>query len=324
VPTAAPPAETDVVRWSHDAVDAWDHGDVAKLGEALSPGYVHFEGGSLTGRDAQLALVAKRKGAPVLASRAWSNERIVIHEPFAVFLGEAKEHSAGNEVHGGDNFDGWYSLVWCREGSAWKIAFWSWRRAGTAAERAEWNDTFRNGTGFSKEPNQLLIDTVASVKPGTAIDVAMGQGRNALYLASRGWKVTGVDFSDDGIHAAREAAAAKHLALDTVNADLETYDFGVAKWDLVTMIYALDKIHWVERAKKSVKPGGLFVLEGFTRDEPEGDGYATGELAGLFKDDFDILRDEVVETTPDWAYDHAKIERFVARRRAPSAAGKTR
>jgi len=119
------------------------------------------------------------------------------------------------------------------------------------------------------------------------------------------------------------AATAKHLALDTVNADLETYDFGVAKWDLVTMIYALDKIHCVERAK-SVKPGGLFVIEGFTRDEPEGDGYATGELAALFKDDFDILCDEVVETTPDWGPDHAKIERFVARRRAPSAAGKPR
>ena len=316
---ATPPAEADVITWTHDTVDAWDHGDVAKLGEALSTGYVYFEGGSPTGRDAELANVAKRKGTPIFATRAWSNEHVVIHEPFVVFLGEAKEHRAGNEVHGGEDYDGWYSLVWCREGSAWKVAFWSWRHAGTAADRAEWNERLRNGTGFKLQPNQLLIDTVANVKPGTALDVAMGQGRNALYLASRGWKVTGVDFSDDGIHAAREAAAAKHLALDTVNADLETYDFGVAKWDLVTMIYALDKIQWVERAKKSVKPGGLFVIEGFTRDESDDGGYAAGQLAALFKEDFDVLRDEVVETTPDWGPDHAKIERFVARRRAPSA-----
>lgn len=119
-----------------------------------------------------------------------------------------------------------------------RIAFWSWRLAGTGAKRASWNEIFRNDTGFSKEPNQLLVDTVAKVAPGAALDIAMGQGRNALYLASRGWKVTGVDLSDEGVRAAREAAAARHLQLHAINADLETYDLGVAKWELVTMIYA--------------------------------------------------------------------------------------
>jgi 2-polyprenyl-3-methyl-5-hydroxy-6-metoxy-1,4-benzoquinol methylase len=61
---------------------------------------------------------------------------------------------------------------------------------------------FHNDVGFEKQPNRLLVDAVAKRKPGRALDVAMGQGRNALYLASRGWKVTGVNFSDEGVRAA--------------------------------------------------------------------------------------------------------------------------
>ncbi len=308
---AALPTEADVIRWSHDAIDAWDRGDAAALGPVLSAGYWNFEEGTPTGRDNTLADVAKRK-SPIFAERVWSHEHVQVREPYVMFVGEAKEHQAGNDVHGGYDFDGSYSLVWCREGGAYKIAFWSWRLAGAGAQRAEWNEIFRNGTGFSKEPNHLLVDAVAKVKPGAALDLAMGQGRNALYLASRGWKVTGVDFSDEGVRAAREAALARHLPLDAVDADLKTFDFGVARWDLVTMIYVPGERALLDRVKKSMKPGALFVHDCFADDD---DSFAAGELAALFKDGFDVLRDEVIETTPDWKRDHAKVERFVARKR---------
>jgi SAM-dependent methyltransferase len=306
----------EVTRWSHEAVDAYDRGDTAALGALLSEGYLHFEGGAPTRRDAELAAMTKRKpDAPHIATRTWSNEHASVHEPYLVFIGEAKEHLAGNDVHGGNNYDGWYTLLWAREGDAWKLALWTWQRAGVGAQRDVWNEVFRNGIGYNREPNQLLVDTIRNVKPGTALDVAMGQGRNALYLASRRWKVTGVDLSDEGVRAAREAAEARHLAIDAVNADLETYDFGVAKWDLVTMLYAPEKPSWIERAKKSMKSGALFVLEIFHREGPEGDGFATGQLAALFNDGFEVLRDEVVEATPDWAKDRATLVRFVARKR---------
>jgi hypothetical protein len=308
VTPAALPADADVIRWSHAAVDAWDRGDAAALGPLLSEGYWNWEDGPPSGREEVLAAVARRK-SPIFARRLWSNEHVQVRAPFLIFVGEAKEHQAGNDVHGGYDLDGSYSLVWCREGGAYKIAFWSWRLAGAGAERASWNEIFRNGTGFSKAPNELLVETVAGEKPGAALDIAMGQGRNALYLASRGWQVTGVDFSDEGVRAAEEAAAARHLTLDAVNADLARYDLGVARWDLVTMIYAPDDRALLERVAKSMKPGGLFVLEGFA------DSFAAGELEGLFEDGFDLLRDDVVETTPDWKTDRAKVKRFVARKR---------
>lgn len=130
-----------------------------------------------------------------------------------------------------------------------------------------------------------------------------------------GWKVTGIDFSDEGIRIAREAATKQTLTLDAVNVDINTYDFGTARWDLVTMLYASNNVKWIEKIKPSVKRGGLFVLEYFHRDGSTGDGFATGELAALFKDDFVIVRDEVVDGTPDWAMDHATIVRFVAKKR---------
>jgi SAM-dependent methyltransferase len=253
-----------------------------------------------------------------VTQRAWASERVSLGEPYAVFIGEAKEHAGGNDTHGGSNYDGWYTLVWVREGDAYKLSYCSWKLAGGGAQRDWWNATFRGeGTGFNKEPNHLLVETVAKLRPGTALDVAMGQGRNAIYLASRGWKVTGVDFSDEGVRLARDAAAAQHLSLDAVNADLDKYDFGIDRWDLVTFLYVPQHAGWVERGKRSVKRGGILVLEFFHRadGEPADQGYSSGELAAMFKDGWEVLRDDVVDTTPDWAADHATIERFVAKRK---------
>jgi SAM-dependent methyltransferase len=313
---SAAPDEAAVRAWSHAVLDAYDRGDVRAVDTALAPGFVHFEGGAPSTREEELARLSRRKpGAPQIATRVWARERVFVRERSAVFIGQATEHAGGNDSHGGADYVGWYTLVWMPDGARWTLSLWTWQKGGVSAARDVWNDMYRNGKGFTTEPNRLLSETVRGLEPGRALVVAMGQGRNAVYLASRGWQVTGVDFADEGLRIAREAAAAKKLALEAVNADIDHYDFGVAKWDLVTMIYALDKLAWIERIKPSLKPGGLFVLEYFHRAEGSDDGFATGQLAALFKDGFDILRDEVVEDRPDWAADRATIVRFVAKKR---------
>jgi ubiquinone/menaquinone biosynthesis C-methylase UbiE len=157
-------------------------------------------------------------------------------------------------------------------------------------------------------------------KPGTALDVAMGQGRNAVYLATQGWKVTGVDISDEGMRMAKEAAAAQKLKLDTVTADLDKYDFGKDRWDLVTLIYAGSNADEVQRILPSIKKGGLFVCEYFHADsevaKTGAGGWATGKLAELFTKagGFKILRDDVVDDNADWGQRKTKLVRFVAQR----------
>lgn len=303
---------------SHAVLDAWDHGDVAAIEAALAPELVHFEGGKPHDRAAELAKLRKRKPTtPTIASRTWSDEHVDARADDAVFIGKAAEVQGSNTKKGGYRFRGWYVLHWVRRGDAWKLRLWTWHEADDGSQRDTWNQMFRNGVGFKHEPNQLLVDTVRGVRPGKALDVAMGQGRNALYLASQGWEVTGVDLSDEGIRQARAEADKRGLTLRTVNTNIDGYDFGVNRWDLVTMIYAGDDVKWIEKIKPSLRKGGLFVVEYFAQDpeDPKDGGFARGQLAKLFADGFDVLRDDYLEDEPDWALDRAKLVRFVARKK---------
>ncbi len=188
--------------------------------------------------------------------------------------------------------------------------------AKASSPREVWNETYRNGVGFNHEPNAFLVNTVKGRRPGTALDVGMGQGRNSLYLASQGWKVTGVDLSDEGIRIATDAAARQKLTLNAIVADVDTWDFGNGRWDLIAMIYADANIPTVQKAKASLKKGGLFVVEVFHADGTGGTrsgGFETGQLAAQFGEGFKILHDEVVDDLSDWGGPaKVKLVRFAA------------
>ena len=275
--------EADIKAWSHAILDAFDRGAITPLEIALSPQFVHFE-----------------------------DERVVTGPQGAVFIAKATEHSTGNEVHGGDKFVGYYKLVWVPAGERYQLVFWSWQLAGRAVTRAFWDERYRNATGFNKEPNQLLVQVTSELTPGFALDLAMGQGRNALYLASEGWSVTGVDFSAEATRQAQEQAEERELELEIVQQDINTFDFGVAKYDLVTMLYATDNLDWIARGQRSLKRGGLFVYEFFQTD---GEGVDSARLATLFRDGFEILQNEVIRGTPDWSRNEATLLQFVAKKR---------
>jgi len=322
-PTPSParrrPSPDEITALSHRLLDAYDRGEVATVEPLLGDRLLHFEGGKPTTRDDELAKLRKRKpGESFIASRTWSDEHVDATADDAVFIGKAAETQGGNEKHGGYRWQGWYTLAWVRSGDAWKVRLWTWQRAGKSSQREIWNDIYRNGSGFEKQPNKLLVDTVKSLRPGTALDLATGQGRNALYLAAAGWRTTGIDFADEGLQIARAEATKRKLELTTVNADIDGWDFGKARWDLIAMIYPGDNhVDWIEKAKVGLKNNGVFVLEFFAGDpdRPDEGGYLPGQLAKLFADGFVILRDDTVEDTPDWAVDHANLVRFVARKR---------
>jgi len=321
-PVAKPTLSTaELAAMSHAVLDAYDRGDTRAIDAVLSAGFVRFDGAPQDRTAALEQLRARPADAPHIAHRTFSNEHSFVTGDAAVYIGEADERGAG--TRGSYVTDGYYAFSWHRERAGWRLALWTWKRAGKSSERDVWDDVFTQDVGFEHAPNRLLVDSVANVTPGTALDVAMGQGRNALYLASKGWKVTGVDWSSEGIAHARAEAAKRGLALDAVDTDIGAYDFGAAKWDLVTMIYAGNDKTWLAKIKTAIKPGGLLVVEYFHDAKHGGatdvpgdlDGFATGELRGLFGDAYDILRDDVVEDTPDWAMDRATLVRFVARRR---------
>ena len=320
-PPPAPLSADSVKARSHDFFDAIDRADVAAFSAPLAPSFVMFEYERYSTADQMRAwLQGRNDDHDPVRSRTWSDEHVYAEPSSAVFIGKAVEHLPATGARPARDEEGYNTLVWAREGDRWQVVYWGWQLSGIEAERQRWDARFRNGIGFKKEPNQLLVDTVKGRKPGAALDILMGQGRNALYLASQGWKVTGVDISDEGLRQARETAAKQKLRLDTVESDIDKFDLGKNQWDLVTMIYAGDDEKLIPRIQASLKKGGLFVTEYFHADSPTGKagagGWQTGQLAKLFGDgNWDIVRDEVVEDVSDWGLRKQKLVRFVARKK---------
>jgi hypothetical protein len=328
IPVAITPAvqpvpaldEATVKSRTHDWYDALDRADIAGFTAPLGASFIAFERARfLEPGSTTKGLQARIDQHQPARSRTWNEERVFLGESSAVFIGEAiVKRPASPEAQAGE-LRGYHTVVWAREGDRWVIVLSEWHRSGIAAEREDWNEAFQQGAAFNKKPNVTLVAAVKSRKPGTALDIAMGQGRNALFLASQGWKTTGVDISDEGIRQAQLEAVKQKLKLETVQADVDTWDLGTNKWDLVTLIYAGADPKMVERIKPSLKKGGLFVCEYFSAEseiaKSGAGGWANGALAALFKDGYKILRDEIVEDNADWAgMRKTKLVRFVAQK----------
>lgn len=126
--------------------------------------------------------------------------------------------------------------------------------------------------GFRTLPNELLVDTVADRPSGRALDIAMGQGRNAVYLAGIGWQVSGFDVSPQGVAVAEAAAREKGFELDARVGTAEDYDYGTDRWDLIVMTYALVPVTNPDYAATlidSLRSGGAIVIESFATN-PDG------------------------------------------------------
>jgi ubiquinone/menaquinone biosynthesis C-methylase UbiE len=88
-------------------------------------------------------------------------------------------------------------------------------------ERERWDDRYRTDELIWRaEPNRFLVEEVVGLAPGRALDLACGEGRNALWLAERGWQVTAVDFSAVGLAKAQRLASERALDLRWVEADV--------------------------------------------------------------------------------------------------------
>jgi tellurite methyltransferase len=179
---------------------------------------------------------------------------------------------------------------------------------------AGWDERYRKNADVAKEhesiPNPLLVETVSGLRPGRALDLACGTGRNAVWLAERGWSVTAVDGSPAAIEILRRRATG--LRIKAQIADLEDPAFAIepTSHDLIAMCYYFEQ-RLIELCKQSVVPGGVMVAVALLM-EP-GKELSTfrlhpGELGTYFAD-WEILHSR--EYTDTWQH---KVAEVVARR----------
>jgi len=142
-----------------------------------------------------------------------------------------------------------------------------------------WNDRYAGDDYvFGTEPNDFLKSVAGEISSGAKVlCLADGEGRNGVYLAQQGHQITSVDMSSVGLEKAEKLATANKVALTTIQADLAKYGLGEAQWDCVVSIFfhippKLQQIIY-PRIIRSLKPGGLLILESYT---PEQLNFGTG------------------------------------------------
>jgi SAM-dependent methyltransferase len=126
---------------------------------------------------------------------------------------------------------------------------------------------------WSAGPNLFVEQLCRDLTPGRSIDLAAGEGRNAIWLAEQGWDSTAVDYSEVAIDKARQIAEARGVTVTTEVADLTAYEPTPGGYDLVVVAY----LHLPDeqltpilgRAAAAVAPGGTFVLVCHDRDNLE-------------------------------------------------------
>ncbi len=172
-------------------------------------------------------------------------------------------------------------------------------RDDAGMDREQWNSRYAGSELlWSAHPNRFLAAEVAELAPGRALDLACGEGRNAVWLGERGWEVTGVDFSDVALAKAAKLADERGVRIEWIQADLLQFVPEPGSFDLIVVLYlhlvAADRRKVLAGVAAAVAGGGVLLVVGhdssnlldgyggpkdpailFTPDE------VAGELSGL-------------------------------------------
>jgi SAM-dependent methyltransferase len=138
-------------------------------------------------------------------------------------------------------------------------------------DRHQWDERY-GGVEllWTSAPNQFLVSEVAGLPAGSAVDLACGEGRNAVWLAEQGWVVTGVDFSSVGLAKAQRLAQSRQVAVRWVESAVQEWTAPADGFDLVAVFYL--QLPQPERsaaltvAAASVAPGGTLLVVAHDHD----------------------------------------------------------
>ena len=181
----------------------------------------------------------------------------------------------------------------------------------------DWDRDYSEAANAEEAPDPLLVEVAERSRPGDALDLASGPGRNAIYLASLGWRVTAVDRSPVALGILRRRAAG--LAVSALAADLENGAFAIepARYDLICNFRYLYRPLFPQ-IRQGVRPGGSFVaaialVDAAARSGPHNPAFLLdpGELRHEFAD-WKILF--YSEAPQDPGRNARRMARIVARR----------
>lgn len=134
-----------------------------------------------------------------------------------------------------------------------------------------WNDRYSSEEfAYGTEPNNYLKEQLEKLDPGTILFPAEGEGRNAVFAATKGWKVSAFDISNEGKSKALRLADSQNVVIDYQIGELEALNFQTDQFDTIALIYA----HFPAEIKSSVhqmldrylRKGGVIIFEAFSKN----------------------------------------------------------
>ena len=165
------------------------------------------------------------------------------------------------------------------------------------SDRERWDGKYRGEAfAYGRKPNPFLKKHMRFRGRGLALDLAAGEGRNAVFLAQQGWEVDAVDISPVGLAKARKLAKLADAKINLIQADLDSFPIGKEIYDLISVFYFWDR-RLIPRIKRGLKKGGRIIFETYTLETllrglegPQEAKYLlkANELLDLFRD-FRIL-----------------------------------
>ncbi|MGH2806555.1 MAG: class I SAM-dependent methyltransferase [Actinomycetota bacterium] len=137
-------------------------------------------------------------------------------------------------------------------------------------DAGQWDERYsKDGLEWGSPPNRFLVRELAEMPPGRALDVAAGEGRNAIWLAEQGWEVTAVDYSRVAVEKGRRWAAERELVIDWIVADVTGFTPVPGSFDLAILFYLqLPPAEWaavLRTTAAAVAPGGTLLTVGHDR-----------------------------------------------------------
>lgn len=143
----------------------------------------------------------------------------------------------------------------------------------------DWDEKWRGRLDESRhaettgQPSRFLVSAVEGRVPGRALDLACGAGRNAVWLAEHGWRVTGVDFSEVALSEARRLAAVRGVEVGWIEADLLAWEAPAQVFELALLLYLQVPAHELRAvlrlAAGALAPGGRLLVVGHHSDNLE-------------------------------------------------------
>ncbi len=129
------------------------------------------------------------------------------------------------------------------------------------SDQRRWDERFkRKKFAFGKKANPFLRSHITLLPRGRALDLASGEGRNAVFLAQHGFSVKAVDISKIGLRRTRDLAKKKGVSVHTSLGDLDTYQIEKGRYHLITNLYFLNR-SLIPKIIRGLRKGGMVIFE---------------------------------------------------------------